>query len=42
MEDWMFLAWSALKRTNEVSTKFEDWQNDIAEVRLEDDAARPT
>jgi hypothetical protein len=42
MEDWMFLAWSALKRTNEISTKFEDWQLDIAEVRLEDDAARPT
>jgi hypothetical protein len=42
MEDWTFLAWSALKRTGEIDARFEDWQLDVLEVRLEDDAARPT
>jgi hypothetical protein len=42
MEDWTFLAWSSLKRSGDVDAKFEDWQLDVLEVRLEDDAARPT
>ena len=42
MEDWTFLAWSSLKRRNEVSATFDEWVADVAEVRLEDDAARPT
>jgi hypothetical protein len=42
MEDWTFLAWAALKRTGHVDAKFEDWQQDVLEVRLEDDAVRPT
>ena len=42
MEDWTFLAWSSLNRAGEVDAKFEDWQLDVLEVRLEDDAARPT
>ena len=42
MEDWSYLAWSSLKRRNEVSVGFDEWVGDVAEVRLEDDAARPT
>jgi hypothetical protein len=42
MEDWTFLAWSSLKRSGDVDAKFEDWQLEVIEVRLEDDAARPT
>jgi hypothetical protein len=42
MEDWTFLAWSSLKRSGDVEAKFEDWYLEVLEVRLEDDAARPT
>jgi hypothetical protein len=42
MEDWMYLAWCALKRGGEAGDKFDDWQLEVAEVRLEDDAPRPT
>ena len=42
MEDWTFLAWASLKRCGDIDSKFEDWQLEVLEVRLEDDAARPT
>ena len=42
MEDWTFLAWASLKRGGDIDSKFEDWQLEVLEVRLEDDAARPT
>jgi len=42
MEDWTFLAWSSLKRAGTVTATFDDWQLEVLEVRLEDDAARPT
>jgi hypothetical protein len=42
MEDWTFLAWASLKRVGDIDAKFEDWQLQVLEVRLEDDAARPT
>jgi hypothetical protein len=42
MEDWTFLAWSSLKRSGDVTAKFEEWVDTVLEVRLEDDAPRPT
>jgi hypothetical protein len=42
MEDWTFLAWSSLKRTGQIEAKFEDWQLEVVQVRLEDDAPTPT
>ena len=42
MEDWTFLAWSSLKRTGQTDLKFDDWQLEVVEVRLEDDAPTPT
>jgi hypothetical protein len=42
MEDWTFLAWASLKRTGQVDAKFDEWVQDVIEVRLEDDGPRPT
>jgi len=42
MEDWTFLAWASLKRTGGTDLKFDEWTLTVLEVRLEDDAPRPT
>lgn len=41
--DLAFLAWSALKRTQQTTKTFDAWSSDLLDLdRVEDEAPRPT